>query len=177
MKIRKNDDLLGLASVRVIGRSGEKLGVMLPAVALALAREQGLDLVEVNQKPEPPICKILDFSKYTSAGAKEASLRRRGPAPIVFLVRSKLVLRGGPGAVLVGDLVTGDVIRVAMVAHIPAGPNVFYAIPIRAVDFVDHAGDRTSELALHVVGETSEQVAAVEALEGAHLIEISEQSA
>src|ERR1700730_7383522 len=50
--------------VRVIDANGEMLGVLSTHEALKCAQEQGLDLVEVNPKAEPPVCKILDFSKY-----------------------------------------------------------------------------------------------------------------
>jgi hypothetical protein len=159
MKIRKNDELLGLTSVDVIGASGETLGTMPPVDALRLAREQGLDLVEVNPKATPPVCKILDLARFTYEKAKEAALRRRGSAPVVFLARSKLLVTGRSGAFLVGDIVTGDAIRAGMVVHVPGGPDVFHAIPICAVEYVDHVAERMSELALHVVGGTPEQVA------------------
>lgn len=179
MNIRKNEDLLGLPSIQVIGSSGEKLGVMTPRDALRLAREQGLDLVEVNPSAEPPVCKIVDLPKYTYEEAKKAAQARRGPhgpAPVVFLVRNKRTLRGRPGAWLVGDIVTGDAIRVGMVARVPHGPEDLRDVPIRSVDFVDHSGG-TAELGLHVVGDTPEQAAAIEALEGAHLIEVVERPA
>ncbi len=63
-----------------------------------------------------------------------------------------------------------------MVAHVPFGPDVFRPVEIRSVEFVDHVSDKTSEVGLHVIGETSEQVAAIEALEGAQLIEIGERT-
>ena len=40
------------------------MGVMAPADALKLAREQGLDLVEVAPQTTPPVCRILDFNKF-----------------------------------------------------------------------------------------------------------------
>jgi translation initiation factor IF-3 len=83
MKIRKNDDLLGLANIEVIGSSGERLGVMTPAEGLRLAREQGLDLVEVNPRSQPPVSKILDPTKFSYEEAGKAALSRRGPAPTV----------------------------------------------------------------------------------------------
>jgi hypothetical protein len=149
------------------------LGVMTVADALRLAVQQGLDLVEVNPKGQPPVCKLLDFSKYTYEGAKKAALGRRDPAPMVFLVRSKVVVQGRSGAFLVGDLVTGDAVRSRMVAHIPGDPDVVHAIPILSVEFVDHVAEKTSELGLHVVGDTPEQVAAIDAMEGPQLIEIT----
>jgi len=50
--------------VLVIGPDGGKLGVLQTHEALRMAQEQGLDLVEINPKAEPPVCKILDFGKY-----------------------------------------------------------------------------------------------------------------
>jgi hypothetical protein len=176
VKIRKNEDLLGLTSIQVIGASGEKLGVMTPAEALRLAREQGADLLEVNPTANPPVCKIVDLAKYKYEEAKKAAQARRGPAPLVFLVRTKIAVKGRPGTFLVGDLVTGEAIRVGMVARIPYAHEVFHAVPILSVEFVDHMAEKATELGLHVVGDTPEQVAALEALEGAHLIEITERS-
>jgi hypothetical protein len=78
---------------------------------------------------------------------------------------------------LVGDIVTGDVVSAGTVAHVPSGPEVFQALPIRSVEFVDHVAEKTSELALYVVGDTSEQMQALDTLEGAQLIEITERDA
>lgn len=50
--------------VRVIDVNGEMLGVLTTQEALRRAQEQGLDLVEVNPKGEPPVCKIFDLGKY-----------------------------------------------------------------------------------------------------------------
>jgi translation initiation factor IF-3 len=50
--------------VRVVAEDGSNLGVMDTGDALRRAQESGLDLVEVNPKAVPPVCKILDFGKY-----------------------------------------------------------------------------------------------------------------
>lgn len=50
--------------VRVMGPAGENLGVMSTRKAISLAREQGLDLIEVSAKAVPPVCKITDYGKY-----------------------------------------------------------------------------------------------------------------
>jgi translation initiation factor IF-3 len=50
--------------VRVVAEDGSNLGVLTTDQALRRAREVGLDLVEVNPKSVPPVCKILDFGKY-----------------------------------------------------------------------------------------------------------------
>lgn len=50
--------------VRIIGSKGEQLGIVSIREALDLAREAGLDLVEVSANSEPPVCKIMDYGKY-----------------------------------------------------------------------------------------------------------------
>lgn len=50
--------------VRVVLDDGAMLGVMPTQQALREAEERGLDLVEVNPKATPPVCKILDFGKF-----------------------------------------------------------------------------------------------------------------
>ena len=56
----------------VIGADSEQLGVMAPAEALALAEEEGLDLVEVAANSRPPVCRIMDYGKYKYEQKKKA---------------------------------------------------------------------------------------------------------
>ena len=58
------------------------LGVLQTHEALRMAQEQGLDLVEVNPKAEPPVCKILDFGKYKYEEKKKAAQARRNQAVV-----------------------------------------------------------------------------------------------
>lgn len=50
--------------LRVITHTGEQLGVLTFHEALALAQEQGLDLVEIVPTAVPPVCKIIDYGKF-----------------------------------------------------------------------------------------------------------------
>lgn len=50
--------------VMVVTDEGENLGVMQTSDALKKAQEEGLDLVEVGPNAKPPVCKIMDYSKY-----------------------------------------------------------------------------------------------------------------
>jgi translation initiation factor IF-3 len=50
--------------VRVIDDSGTQLGILAPFEALKIARERGLDLVEVSPSAVPPVCRIQDYGKY-----------------------------------------------------------------------------------------------------------------
>jgi translation initiation factor IF-3 len=58
------NERIRVAQVRVIGEDGSQLGVMAPPDALKIAREQGLDLVEVAPAVNPPVCRILNFNKF-----------------------------------------------------------------------------------------------------------------
>jgi translation initiation factor IF-3 len=48
----------------VIDDESNQLGIMRPFEALKIAREKGLDLVEVSPTAQPPVCRIMDFGKY-----------------------------------------------------------------------------------------------------------------
>jgi translation initiation factor IF-3 len=58
--------------VRVIGEDGEQLGVMETREAVRLAREKGLDLVEVAATADPPVCRIIDYGKFQYEAKKKA---------------------------------------------------------------------------------------------------------
>ena len=68
--------------VLVIGADGGKLGVLQTHEALRMAQEQGLDLVEINPKADPPVCKILDFGKYKYEEKKKQAQARRNQAVV-----------------------------------------------------------------------------------------------
>jgi hypothetical protein len=55
--------------VVLIGPDGDKLGTVPTSNALSIARQLQLDLVEINPISSPPVCKILDFERYTAKGA------------------------------------------------------------------------------------------------------------
>jgi translation initiation factor IF-3 len=63
--------------IRVIGDDGEMLGILPTQEALRRAQDRGLDLVEVNPKADPPVCKILDFGKYKYDEKKKAREAKR----------------------------------------------------------------------------------------------------
>jgi translation initiation factor IF-3 len=59
--------------VRVIADDGEQLGIMNTREAVQLARSKGLDLVEVAATADPPVCRIIDFGKFTYEQKKKAN--------------------------------------------------------------------------------------------------------
>lgn len=62
-KIRTNKQIR-VPQVRVVLADGTNAGVMDTFAAFKLAQEQALDLVEINPRAVPPVCKIMDYGKY-----------------------------------------------------------------------------------------------------------------
>ena len=53
-----------MAEVRLVDAEGEMIGVVTLQKAMQMAFDAGLDLVEISPNAEPPVCKILDFSRF-----------------------------------------------------------------------------------------------------------------
>lgn len=66
-----------MSPVRLIGPSGEQVGILPIGEALERARENGLDLVEVAPNSRPPVCRIMDFGKYKYELAKKDKLSKK----------------------------------------------------------------------------------------------------
>jgi len=58
------NETIRVPEVRLIGASGENVGVVATREALRMAREADLDLVEVAPNSTPPVCRIMDFGKF-----------------------------------------------------------------------------------------------------------------
>ncbi len=68
---------IGAPKVRVVDASGKQLGILSREEALQLAREQGLDLVEVAPQADPPVCRIMDYGQFLYQQAKKAREARK----------------------------------------------------------------------------------------------------
>jgi len=67
--------------VRTIDETGKQLGIISLNEALQIARERNLDLIQVTEKVDPPVCKIMDYGKYLYSlekKEKEASKKQKG---------------------------------------------------------------------------------------------------
>src|SRR5262249_44555688 len=62
-RVRINERIR-VREIRVIDDTGQQLGIMPPPQALAIAKQKGLDLVEISPTAVPPVCRIMDFGKY-----------------------------------------------------------------------------------------------------------------
>ncbi len=65
------------SEVRLIGSTGEQLGIMSAAQAQHIADEQGLDLVKISPQATPPVCKLMDYGKFRfEQGKREKEARK-----------------------------------------------------------------------------------------------------
>ncbi len=71
-----NEDIKSL-KVRVVDITGDQLGIFLVKDAIRIARERGLDLVEIAPKAEPPVCKIIDFGKFKYEHQRREKTQRK----------------------------------------------------------------------------------------------------
>jgi translation initiation factor IF-3 len=69
--------------VRVIDDAGNQLGILPPFEALKIARERGLDLVEVSPSAVPPVCRIQDYGKFLYEKDKSDRAARKKQKVIV----------------------------------------------------------------------------------------------
>jgi translation initiation factor IF-3 len=70
--------------VRVIGADGQQIGVMQTYEAMKMAEEQGLELVEVNPRSAPPVCRIMDFGKFKYETSKKEKASRKHQSTVVI---------------------------------------------------------------------------------------------
>ena len=70
--------------VRLVGADGAQIGIKSLDEALAIADEQGLDLVEVAGNAVPPVCRIMDFGKFKYLEAQRAKESRRNSSQTVI---------------------------------------------------------------------------------------------
>ena len=75
-RVRRNEEI-DASQVRLISSSGDQRGVMSLSAALQVARDEGLDLVEVSPNADPPVCRIMDFGKYLFEQNKKAQSAKR----------------------------------------------------------------------------------------------------
>jgi len=73
----RTNERIRVPEVRVIDEQGQQVGVLKIADALAFAQERELDLVEVAPDARPPVCRVLDYSKYKYEQAQKQKAARK----------------------------------------------------------------------------------------------------
>ncbi|HEV2772981.1 MAG TPA: translation initiation factor IF-3 [Thermoleophilaceae bacterium] len=71
------NERIGVPQVRLIDEDGQQVGVVERDEALQYARDRDLDLVEVAPQARPPVCRVLDYSKYKYEQEQKAKAARR----------------------------------------------------------------------------------------------------
>jgi len=85
----KANNRINSPEVQVIASNGENLGILNTNQAIAMAKEEGLDLIEIAPKANPPVCKIIDMGKFKYDAQKKANKAKK-KQKIVLLKEIKL---------------------------------------------------------------------------------------
>ena len=85
----KANERIKALDVQVIGSEGNNLGVMQLKQAIQIAKDEGLDLIEISPNANPPVCKIMDMGKYKYDLQKKANQAKK-KQKIVSLKEIKL---------------------------------------------------------------------------------------
>jgi len=73
----KANNRINSPEVQVIASSGENLGIISTNKAISMAKEEGLDLIEIAPNAKPPVCKIIDRGKYNYDLQKKANKAKK----------------------------------------------------------------------------------------------------
>ncbi len=73
----KANNRINSPEVQVIASTGENLGIISTNKAISMAKEEGLDLIEIAPNAKPPVCKIIDIGKYKYDAQKKANQAKK----------------------------------------------------------------------------------------------------
>jgi len=73
----KSNNRISSPEVQVIGSDGNNLGILNTNEAISIAKEQGLDLIEIAPNAKPPVCKIIDMGKFKYDAQKKANVAKK----------------------------------------------------------------------------------------------------
>ena len=85
----KSNNRISSPEVQVIGSDGDNLGILNTNEAISMAKEQGLDLIEISPNAKPPVCKIIDMGKFKYDAQKKANVAKK-KQKIVLLKEIKM---------------------------------------------------------------------------------------
>ena len=71
--------------VRLIDETGKQVGIVGLKEAFQIAKERSLDLIQVSEKTEPPVCKIMDYGKYLYSRQKKTKIKKAGSLKTIRL--------------------------------------------------------------------------------------------
>ena len=73
----KSNQQIRAIDVQVIGSDGNNVGILTLKKAIELAKEEGLDLIEISPNANPPVCKIMDMGKYKYDLQKKTNIAKK----------------------------------------------------------------------------------------------------
>ncbi|WP_075501692.1 translation initiation factor IF-3, partial [Candidatus Pelagibacter communis] len=73
----RSNNRISSPEVQVIASDGENLGVLSTNKAISMAKNEGLDLIEIAPNANPPVCKIMDMGKFKYDAQKKANLAKK----------------------------------------------------------------------------------------------------
>ena len=73
----RTNNRINSPEVQVISSNGENLGILNTNEAISIAKEEGLDLIEISPNASPPVCKIMDMGKFKYDAQKKANLAKK----------------------------------------------------------------------------------------------------
>jgi len=73
----RSNNRISSPEVQVIGSEGENLGVLNTNEAISMAKNLGLDLIEIAPNANPPVCKIMDMGKYKYDAQKKSKSSKK----------------------------------------------------------------------------------------------------
>ena len=73
----KSNNRITAPEVQVIGSDGDNIGIINTNEAISMAKEQGLDLIEIAPNAKPPVCKIIDMGKFKYDAQKKANVAKK----------------------------------------------------------------------------------------------------
>ena len=73
----RSNNRISSPDVQVITNDGENLGILSTNEAISIAKNQGLDLIEIAPNANPPVCKIMDMGKFKYNAQKKANLAKK----------------------------------------------------------------------------------------------------
>jgi translation initiation factor IF-3 len=73
----RSNNRISAPEVQVIGSDGDNLGILNTNEAISIAKEQGLDLIEISPGAKPPVCKIIDMGKFKYDAQKKANVAKK----------------------------------------------------------------------------------------------------
>ena len=160
----RTNERIRVPEVRLIDEDGTHIGVMRTRDALEMARERGLDLVEVQPNASPPVCRLMDYGKFRyEESRRERESRKKQRAVVVKEVRLRPKIDdhdlATKGRQAYRFLQSGDKVKISVLfrgrenAHQDIGEGLLNRLaeqlaPVAVVDQAPHMEGRTMVMML-----------------------------